>query len=468
MQGEQDELSKFVGSIGLVLSQHSALMQGSTVDCNDDTSYIRSPLLQYEKEYDAHDSSPSTSDEDYPSQIAITDHSSDSIVGRISSCSDQYSGHDTGNSSCRKHGRGGHGFPGSIQQSVDMLLSENNDHLSILINEDGKLSHVVSLVSIVLLLGIILGVSTEGSTLDQTLQGDIWPYVSKIFGYIYFLAWSISNWPQILLNYHNKSTDGLSVDYVFVNLVGFVCYAIFNSSFYWSKALMEAYEKDHDGTKNYIKSEDVFLALQAAVLVGVVAMQIFFYDVSGVFVRMNRYFKAFIIGLIVFILFYLMLVAVSGASLSEYDSTANVKYLNWSDFVFSLSYVKLISTLTKYIPQIILNQKRQSTSGFNIWTVVFDFLGGLFSSLQVVGDCINLKSSDEMKVHVVKLTIGIITMAKNAILILQHYVWYRHSDRVQNVDDYINDGVVEESDPGSISVNVQVPTCTIIPCPILF
>ena len=52
--------------------------------------------------------------------------------------------------------------------------------------------------------------------------------VSSTIGWAYFSCWSLSFWPQTLLNWSRKSVEGLSFDYVALNLLGFSCYAAFN------------------------------------------------------------------------------------------------------------------------------------------------------------------------------------------------------------------------------------------------
>lgn len=45
-------------------------------------------------------------------------------------------------------------------------------------------------------------------------------FVSALFGWVYFLAWSISFYPQGLLNWSRRSTSGTTVDFHFINILG--------------------------------------------------------------------------------------------------------------------------------------------------------------------------------------------------------------------------------------------------------
>lgn len=49
-----------------------------------------------------------------------------------------------------------------------------------------------------------------------------------VIGWIYFLAWSVSFYPQIYSNYVRQSVVGLNFDFVSYNLLGFFSYSLFN------------------------------------------------------------------------------------------------------------------------------------------------------------------------------------------------------------------------------------------------
>jgi hypothetical protein len=44
--------------------------------------------------------------------------------------------------------------------------------------------------------------------------------VSVVFGWIYFLAWGLSFYPQAILNFRRRSTSGTTVDFPLVNCLG--------------------------------------------------------------------------------------------------------------------------------------------------------------------------------------------------------------------------------------------------------
>lgn len=57
--------------------------------------------------------------------------------------------------------------------------------------------------------------------------------ISSVIGWCYFVAWSISFYPQIYTNFQRKSVVGLNFDFISLNVVGFVLYAIFNVGLYF-------------------------------------------------------------------------------------------------------------------------------------------------------------------------------------------------------------------------------------------
>ena len=52
-----------------------------------------------------------------------------------------------------------------------------------------------------------------------------------------------------------------------------------------------------------------------------------------------------------------------------------------------MGYVKLIVTTVKYMPQVVTNYRRQSTSGWSIEQIILDVIGGVFSIAQLLIDC---------------------------------------------------------------------------------
>lgn len=58
-------------------------------------------------------------------------------------------------------------------------------------------------------------------------------HVSLVLGWLYFVAWSASFYPQIIDNYQRKSVVGLNFDYLSFNIVGSALYTAFNMGLLW-------------------------------------------------------------------------------------------------------------------------------------------------------------------------------------------------------------------------------------------
>jgi cystinosin len=50
---------------------------------------------------------------------------------------------------------------------------------------------------------------------------------------MYFVAWSISFYPQIFLNIYRRSVVGLNFDFLAFNITGFLAYSVFNIGLFW-------------------------------------------------------------------------------------------------------------------------------------------------------------------------------------------------------------------------------------------
>lgn len=119
---------------------------------------------------------------------------------------------------------------------------------------------------------------------------------------------------------------------------------------------------------------------------------------------------------------------------------ALVGMVTWLDFLYLLSYIKLSLTVVKYIPQVYMNYKRKSTTGWSIINVMLDFTGGVFSITQIILDCIISGSGwDGIKGFMIKMALGVVTLFFDTIFLLQHYVWFPegpgpHVIEVQDLD----------------------------------
>ncbi|XP_045842301.1 cystinosin isoform X5 [Meles meles] len=119
------------------------------------------------------------------------------------------------------------------------------------------------------------------------IHSDIVSTINQVIGWIYFVAWSISFYPQVITNWRRKSVIGLSFDFVALNLTGFVAYSVFNIGLLWVPSIKEQFFLKYPNGVNPVDSNDVFFSLHAVALTLVVMVQCFLYEAY-----MNFYYKS--------------------------------------------------------------------------------------------------------------------------------------------------------------------------------
>jgi cystinosin len=208
----------------------------------------------------------------------------------------------------------------------------------------------LSIFAFVLVVGIALGLVIPPST--SSSYPEPWRAVSNVVGWTYFIAWSVSFYPQVFLNYYRKSVEGLSFEYQALNLVGFSCYTAYNCGYYWNADIRAQYAAANNGSLPTVQLNDVFFSIHAVVLTLIVLIQICIYPKGGQ--RLSL--------LVIFIISCMIVLAIVFALLVQFSVG---EWFTWLNYLLFLSYIKLSITLMKYTPQAYLNCRRKSTEG---WT----------------------------------------------------------------------------------------------------
>ena len=94
----------------------------------------------------------------------------------------------------------------------------------------------------------------------------IFPILSQIFGWIYVASWSLSFYPQPLLNIRRRSTTGTTPAFPILNTLGFAAYTVSTLIFYLSADIQQQYKERHNGEENTVRGNDVAFAVHALVL----------------------------------------------------------------------------------------------------------------------------------------------------------------------------------------------------------
>lgn len=237
--------------------------------------------------------------------------------------------------------------------------------------------------------------------------------INQVIGWIYFLAWSVSFYPQAYENWRRRSVVGLNFDFIVLNLTGFVAYSVFNVGLFWVPYIQEDFLKKDPNGVIPVDANDVFFSLHAVVLTLIYICQCVIYERGGQKVSKVA------IGLLV--------IAWSFAFVSLFVAVAHI--ITWLEYLYYFSYIKLGVTLVKYIPQAYMNYSRKSTEGWSIGGILLDFTGGSCSLIQMFLEAFNNDKWKFIFGDPTKFGLGIFSIFFDIVFIIQHYCLYRNRDQ---------------------------------------
>ncbi|TMW46542.1 hypothetical protein DOY81_008373 [Sarcophaga bullata] len=261
-------------------------------------------------------------------------------------------------------------------------------------------------------------------------------YTSLVFGWIYFVAWSVSFYPQIWVNFRRKSVVGLNFDFVFLNLLGFTLYSIFNCGLYWAPEIQAEYANRYPRGLNPVMLNDVVFSLHAVFATTITIYQCFAYERGEQRISNT---SAGLLGL-----FTLFVIISAGLA------AGNV--IHWLDFLYYCSYVKLTITIIKYVPQALMNYRRKSTIGWSIGNILLDFTGGTLSMLQMILNAYNYDDWVSIFGDPTKFGLGLFSVLFDIFFMLQHYVFYRHTGDISKSRETVESVVSPSSVPSTDSI----------------
>lgn len=267
--------------------------------------------------------------------------------------------------------------------------------LSVYSDQSGSFQNVSLGLFLMSLVGILCGLLMPK---NPDLVTAWYRTMSSVIGYIYFVSWSVSFYPQLITNYEKKSMEGLSTDASILAFVNYTCYTIYNAFFFWNEGIRKEYRERHgEDAKVTVQSNDVAFAVHALVMNVILISQITYY--GGYRTRPVSWITVGIVGLVL-------------ALSAGYIACIYVLGWMWIDFLYLMASVKLVLTILTYLPQVLLNYERKSTNGWNLWNVIFDCTGGLLSMLQLLLDSINLGDVQHgLLGNIPKLILGFITLS---------------------------------------------------------
>ncbi|XP_067872021.1 cystinosin-like [Heterodontus francisci] len=243
--------------------------------------------------------------------------------------------------------------------------------------------------------------------------------INHIIGWIYFVAWSISFYPQVLENWRRKSVTGLNFDFLALNVTGHLAYGVFNISLFWIPKIKKQFLEHNPEGVNPVEANDVFFSLHAILLTAITIFQCFIYE-RGV-QKVSKIATGLLVGAWLFALVTFIM--------------ALTNQITWLQLVYYFSYIKLGIVLVKYVPQAYMNYQRKSTVGWSIWNALLDIIGGTFSLLQMFLQSYN--NDEQMLIFrdPTKFALGVISMLFDVIFMVQHYFLYKKHKAYMSLND---------------------------------
>lgn len=235
-----------------------------------------------------------------------------------------------------------------------------------------------------------------------------------VIGWIYFAAWSISFYPQVILNFKRKSVVGLNFDFLAYNLLGFTAYGLYNIGMFWIPTVQNEYRQEFPNGVNPVQLNDVCFTLHAVLITSVTIFQCFIYERGGQQVSLIA---KVLLGASLLAITILLIVTACGK-------------LSWLTYLMVFSYLKLAISLIKYIPQGYMNYRRKSTEGWSIGNVMLDFTGGSLSILQMFLQSYNNDEWNLIFGDPTKFGLGLISVLFDIFFMVQHYILYRPAPQI--------------------------------------
>ena len=122
----------------------------------------------------------------------------------------------------------------------------------------------LSAAVLILGLGLGLGLGLPAGSAEPTTSAcppAISTSLSAILGWTYFAAWSVSFYPQAILNWVRGSVIGFSFDFALLNVMGYACYSLYNVALLASPYVREQYARAAGGGSPAVKVNDALFSL---------------------------------------------------------------------------------------------------------------------------------------------------------------------------------------------------------------
>ncbi|KAF8105205.1 hypothetical protein N665_0161s0005 [Sinapis alba] len=253
----------------------------------------------------------------------------------------------------------------------------------------------------------------------------------EIVGWITFASWSISFYPQLLLNFKRKSVVGLNFDFALLNFTKHSSYMIYNVCLYFSPFIQKQYF-DLYGDKEMIPvaANDVAFSIHAVLMTALTLFQICIYD------RGTQKVSRFATGLVILV----------------WGFAATCFFIalpthSWLWLITLFNSIQVCMTCVKYIPQAKMNFTRKSTVGWSIENILLDFCGGVSNYLQMLIQSIDQGSWVNFYGNIGKTLLSLVTIFFDLIFMFQHYVLYPPKKPSKSLEESIEPLIEPSHEP---------------------
>ncbi|XP_062105557.1 cystinosin homolog [Humulus lupulus] len=230
----------------------------------------------------------------------------------------------------------------------------------------------------------------------------------EALGWIAFLSWSISFYPQVILNFRRKSVVGLNFDFMVLNVTKHTSYLIYNATLYFSSTVQRQYfEKYGFGQMIPVAANDVAFSVHVTLLTIYLLFQISIYEKGDQTISKITILIIAAVWLFAGVCFFIALQTNS-----------------WLWLISIFNMIQVFMTTIKYTPQVFMNFKRKSTEGFSIGYILCDFSGGLANYAQMTVQSLDQNSWINFSGNMGKVLLSLISMFFDVIFMCQHFLLY--------------------------------------------
>ncbi|KAJ4957457.1 hypothetical protein NE237_024568 [Protea cynaroides] len=254
-----------------------------------------------------------------------------------------------------------------------------------------------------------------------------------LFGWIAFLSWSISFYPQVILNYRRKSVVGLNFDFLVLNLTKHSSYLIYNASLFFSHVIQGQYRKKFGhGEMIPVAANDVAFSIHAVLLTAITLFQVFIYERGDQKISKTCIALTSVAWVSAVVCFFITL-----------------PHHSWLWLISVFNVIQVVMTAIKYVPQVYMNFKRKSTQGWSIGNILLDLLGGLMNYAQMSMQSIDQGSWVNFYGNIGKTLLSLLSISFDFLFMCQHYLLY--PSKKENVSSKID---LADTAPSQPSENV--------------